>query len=217
MLRYKLQFGPYILLGIGVLLLAFGISALTGGTTDLSAKVGSANISQETVEADAEHPDETVPDCENYEVPASQPRRIIMPTINEQGCIQKVGINQEGAIAVPSNIHVAGWYTGLSTPGKDGLSLIDGHLRGLRQQGIFENLYKLKAGDIFRIEFGDRSIKKFQVVDSDSYKVDEVGARMFEHRSTISSQLNLITCFGTWQQDTNEFDRRLLVVSKLVE
>lgn len=218
MLRYKLQFGPYVLLGLGVLLFLLGVIALAGGgVTDIRAKELGAHISNETIQADVERPDETAPQCDSYEVPAHQPRRIIMPTINEQGCIQKVGINNEGAIAVPSNIHVAGWYTGLAKPGDNGLSLIDGHLRGMQQQGIFENLYKLKGGDRFRIEFGDRSIKTFEVVSNDSYSVDKVGAKMFEHYAGIASQLNLITCYGTWQQDTNEFDERLLVVSRLVE
>ncbi len=214
MLWYRLYILPYILLALGSFVAAFGLSAVV--QSNVVALGGDPVISEQAIVNEEGLPDENEPDCENYKVSNNQPRKIIMPTINTEGCLQKVSIDSKGAIGVPNNIHVGGWYIGLSMPGNKGLSLIDGHLRGLYNQGIFENLYKLKGGDKFEIEYGDGSSKKFEVVSVKQYTVRETSARMFYKHPDIDSQLNLITCFGEWQSDTRQFNQRILVVTKLV-
>lgn len=45
----------------------------------------------------------------NYE--PTQPKIISLPSINKEGYIQNVGVNSANSVGVPSNIHLAGWYT----------------------------------------------------------------------------------------------------------
>lgn len=177
----------------------------------------SPTINQQAITNSANDPDETKPDCDNYKVAPDKPRKIIMPNINIDGCIMQVGIDQHGAIAVPNNIHLAGWYTNSPLPGSRGVSIIDGHASGKYNPGIFKKLEELNKGDRFRIEFGDKTTKTFEIVDIQKLSVEETTKNMYQQISSVESQLNLITCGGNYDSKKNQFEKRILVVSKLVE
>lgn len=163
------------------------------------------------------NPDETPIDAESdYQVAPDQPRAIILPTIDSRGFIQKVGIDQNGAVAVPGNVHMAGWFVGEAKPGEPGLSIMDGHMQGRYQPGIFKNLHKLRPGDRFTVEFGDHSTKEFEVVSVNSYPTDEAAKHLFRRDESITSQLNLITCSGAYNRTDRQYDQRLIVVSKAI-
>lgn len=164
-----------------------------------------------------DNPDETPINTESdYQVAPDQPRAIILSTIDTRGFIQKVGIDQHGAIAVPSNVHMAGWFVGEAKPGEPGLSIIDGHVQGRYQPGIFKNLHKLRPGDRFTVEFDDHSTKEFEVVSVNSYPTDEAAKHLFHRDESITSQLNLITCSGAYNRADRQYDQRLIVVSKAI-
>jgi LPXTG-site transpeptidase (sortase) family protein len=170
----------------------------------------------QTVTHSTDRPDETPPDPDaDYSVPANQPRKISLPGIGAEGFIQKVGLDQNKAVAVPSNIHLAGWYSPGARPGDSGVALIAGHVQGVYAPGIFKNLSKLKAGDKYDIEFGDYTTRKFEVVSVTEYDVKDAAVHMLEKRSGIDKQLNLITCSGRYDAKANQYSKRVLVVSKL--
>lgn len=174
-------------------------------------------ISTHVLDSSTATPDETPPPCDNYSVSASQPRRIILPSINASGCIEKVGLDKNGAIGVPNNVYLAAWYTRTVLPGDLGLSLIDGHVQGHYAPGIFQHLANLKAGDTFQIEFGDHSTRLFAVVSIHAYSPTDVASKMLQPDPTIKQQLNLITCGGTFDTTSKEYTQRILVISKLVQ
>jgi sortase (surface protein transpeptidase) len=155
-----------LLIMIGVFVLIFyGVSILKKHTaTSGTAPLPSASI---TITASNSTPSERkIPtDTSAYVVPATQPRKILVPEIGVEGLIQKVGRTNKNAIAVPSSIYIAGWYVDSVLPGQKGLSIIDGHINGTYNPGIFYNLQNLTIGDKFMIEFGDYSKKTFEVVD----------------------------------------------------
>jgi LPXTG-site transpeptidase (sortase) family protein len=201
------------LIVIGVLLLVFGSWGLwqryhaTHSTQPLPSPHSVSHSSDTT--------DETpIATNSKYEVPATQPRSISLPTIGAEGFIQKVGIDKQNRVAVPGNINMAGWFTGSSKPGEAGVSLVDGHVQGKYAPGIFKNLGKLKKGDVFSVEFGDRSAKRFRVLSVTSYPVDQVQPQMLKQQDGITVQLNLITCDGPFDRASQEYSKRILVVSQ---
>lgn len=200
-----------------------GIGLLAYGGMGIWQKHKATNAPQaisdnKTITTSSDTPDETPVDTnERYEVPANQPRRIQLPTIEAEGFIQKVGIDKSGAIATPNNIHLAGWYANEAIPGKPGLGIIDGHVQGKYNPGIFKNLGQLKPGDTFSVQFGDMSDKQFEVVSVKTYSIDSVSKHLFYKNPTIHSQLNVITCGGKYNQTNKQYDQRVLVVSKLIE
>lgn len=174
-------------------------------------------INNEVLTHTTDKPDETKPLCNDYVTDANAPRFISMPSINTFGCIQKVGIDQHGAVTAPNNIFLAGWFVDSVAPGDEGVSLIDGHNGGRYADGIFKNLEKLNPGEKYSVEFGDKSTKNFEVVSVNSYNVDETAKHMLERSPSIKNQLNLVTCTGIFDDVNVQFDKRLVVVSKLIE
>lgn len=171
----------------------------------------------QTVIHSTSHPDETpISSGAAYVVPADQPRHITLPSIGASGFIQRVGLDQNNAVAVPSNVHLAGWYVAGAKPGEPGVSLIDGHLQGNYQFGIFKNLANLQAGDQFTIEFGDHSKRKFKVLTIKLYTPDDVATAMLARQAGVTSQLNLITCGGSFNPGLGGFDKRVLVTSERI-
>ena len=161
-------------------------------------------------------PNETRPDPGMlYEVPANQPRRIIIPSLGVDGFVQAVGLTDENAIDVPSNIHVAGWYNGSAEVGQDGLSIIDGHVSGYYSDGIFVRLAELKVGENFQIEMGDSSIIVFEVTDSRDVSAEEANNALFE--ATNDRQLNLITCSGEFDDNSESYANRHIVFASRVQ
>lgn len=176
-------------------------------------------IGLDTVVYSESTPDERRTDsaCGNYVVPDDQPRKIEIPSVGIDNCIQKVGVDQNGAIAVPSNVHLAGWFVDSAVPGAKGLSIIDGHVLGRYGDAIFVNLHKLVPGNRVNIQMGDLSYKSFEVVDSNNYSVEDAQPKIFEMLGDVDSQLTLITCFGTFDAQSQTYDQRLIVRAKLIE
>ena len=165
-----------------------------------------------------DQPDENKPDAGyTWQGSANDPKKIIMPSIDVDAYLQNVGIDQNKEIAVPNNIHMGGWFVDSVRPGEKGLSIIDGHLNGPSQDGIFINLEKVKSGDTYTIEFGDGSKKQFRIKDVKVVDLDEAASVLFSQDPAITNQLTLITCGGTYDQQARLYDKRVIVTSELMK
>jgi len=162
-------------------------------------------------------PDEVRPNPATYEWQGgpNDPKYIDFPTINSEGFMQNVGIDQTGAIAVPTNIHIAGWFIDSVLPGERGLSIIDGHVDGLTQDGIFQQLADLNNGDEYTVTMGDDTVKTFVVESVQTLPLDETADVLYSQVSGIERQLNLITCAGSFDRTIGQYDERVVVVSTL--
>lgn len=177
-------------------------------------------INTETVTVSTETPDETVPTqaCADYSVAALEPERLSIPSLGVEGCIQNVGIDQHGAVAVPTNIHIGGWFVDSARPGEPGLSIIDGHINGnFTNDGIFQHLDQLRKGEMFTVTRGDGTILQFETVSVKSIAVGEAADELFKHDTAIDSQLNLITCGGQWNEEMKQFDHRIIATAKRIQ
>lgn len=155
---------------------------------------------------------ETKPPCDDtYQAASGAPRQIEIPSQNIQGCIQRVGTDQNGAIAVPDNVHLAGWYVNSVLPGEPGVSLIDGHVLGRYGDAIFKNLGLVNIGDTIRVQMADLSWREFEVEEVLDLSVEETEKIMLEQKEGIAHQLTLITCTGTFDSDAETYNRRIVV------
>jgi len=207
---------PWVLIAAGglILLLAgFGLwqrqQAARQGTAlpDPSATITESPVKPAEVRASS---------AAKYTVPADQPRSISLPSIGAEGFVQRVSLGKDNAVVAPTNVNFAGWYVSEAKPGDEGVSLIDGHVQGIYQPGIFKHLDKLQPGDTFSVEFGDRARRQFRVVSSRNYPVEEAGAHMLKQDPAIKRQLNLITCSGAYDKTKRQYDDRLLVVAERI-
>ncbi|HJQ08213.1 MAG TPA: class F sortase [Candidatus Saccharimonadales bacterium] len=163
----------------------------------------------------ADRPSETKPDpaTQQWRGTATQPKYISLPSIQAEGFLQWVGVDQHKTIAVPSNIHMAGWYVDSRSPGERGLSIIDGHVDGRTEGGIFKDLAKLRPQDRFSITFGDDSEKTFVVRKVHRKPAAEAAVVLFSQDPAITAQLNLITCGGRFDRKTGVYEERIIVVA----
>lgn len=149
-----------------------------------------------------------------FSVAPDLPKVITIPAISVKGYIQSVGIDQDGLIAVPTNVHLAGWYINSVRPGEEGLSIMDGHKDGTTLGGIFKNVEKLKKGDNLSIEYGDATIKEFKVVDVKKVSIEDAFDLMYEKREAIERQLNLVSCGGRYNKEKRTYDDRIIVIAE---
>lgn len=171
----------------------------------------------ETVTYSTDTPSEQKPGPNyNWQGGPSDPKKISIPSVGIDGFIQKVGVDQNKQIAVPSNVHIAGWFIESVRPGEKGLSIIDAHLDGrINAEALFSNLPSVQKDAEVTIEFGDGSKKSFVVTEMHEASVDEANSILFSQTPTATNQLNLITCVGTYNKEARTYDKRFIVYTQL--
>ncbi len=175
------------------------------------------NASQ-VVNHDTDTPSEQKPDPNvTYKVAADKPRKISIPGVNVEGYIQLVGTTPEKRIAVPNNIHFAGWFVSSSPPGQKGNSIIDGHVSGRYADAIFKNLQKVQRGQTIDIQMGDEStIHIYSVVSVQQVPEAQSQAAIFDESADGGKALlTLITCGGSFDKKTEQFADRIIVKAAL--
>ncbi len=162
-------------------------------------------------------PEEKQPEEANYKWIGQEydPKRIVIPKINVNALIQNVGIDQNQQIAVPNNIHIAGWFADSVRPGSNGLSIIDGHVNGVSSdEGVFKRLKELSAGDTVQIIMGDNLVVDFKVYSNQELSTADSATVLYSQVPEIESQLNLITCTGNFDRTAHQYDKRQITVLK---
>lgn len=168
--------------------------------------------SKKIVKYSTKTPDETP--VSNYTVDDDMPLYIHIPRLERIGYIQQVGVDQNKQIAVPNNIYMGGWYINSVKPGKNGLSIIDGHRDGQVNKGLFFNLETLIKGDIVEIKYGNGDIYRFKVKKVIQVKEKEAKKYLFSKDPKIKKQLNLVSCVGNYLFEKETYDKRIIVVTE---
>ncbi len=170
----------------------------------------------EVITYSPDKPDETKPDKDTYKWFGNDddPKYITLPSIKAEGFLRKVGVDQNKQVATPDNINMAGWFVDTVRPGQKGNSIIDGHVSGWVNNGIFKDLIKMKAGDIYTVEFGNGDKKEFKVKEVKDVPVADAASVLFSQDPEITNQLSLITCGGKFNRSTNQYENRVIVISQ---
>lgn len=145
-----------------------------------------------------------------------EPEYLRLPTISTEGFIQKVGVDKHKEIDVPNNINLSGWFSQGSKPGQQGLSIIVGHVDGIEKVGIFHRLASLKKGDQFEVERANGIKLQFRIIALQEVEVASAATILFSQQPGIASQLNLVTCIGTFNSQSKRYDKRLIVSAELL-
>ena len=88
-----------------------------------------------------------------------------------------------------------------------------GNFDGRVNDGIFSKLKDLKVGDTYTVETGNGATKRFKVISLNTTSVKDAANYLFSQDPKVSSQLNLITCAGTFNANAGGYDQRLIVAS----
>lgn len=155
----------------------------------------------------------------NYTVAPDMPRYIDIAKLGVHSRVRETGVTADGSLGTPSNIFDAAWFNQSAKPGSaGGATLIDGHVSGPTQKGVFYGLEKLTAGDVVMIEKGNGDklyykVSKTEVVDTN--KVDM--AKLLLPTTPGKAGLNLISCTGKFNSQTQQFEQRALVYAEQIQ
>ncbi len=140
------------------------------------------------------------------------PIRLRIPKIKVNAIIEQAGLTPGWAVDVPKNPINAAWFNLGPRPGDKNSAVITGHY-GYWKKGmswVFNDLSKLKKGDLIYIEDESNRIITFVVREIRIYKQNQDVPEIFAMNDE-KSYLNLITCQWAWNVVKKSYPNRLVV------
>lgn len=216
----KAKLTNFALVGMAGLVFVLGLAAALHSfrvDRQITATV-SAQAGGDTVSSDVNESKPSPEDIRAYSVAPDMPKLISIPALNVLSRIQQVGIDGSGALQAPYNVHDAAWYSGSVKPGSPGgASIIDGHISGPTQKGVFYGLEQLQPGDAISVEKGDGKKIHYKVVKVEIHDVNKLDmARLLLPVTVGKHGVNLISCTGKFNAQTNNYEQRVLVFAEAV-
>jgi sortase (surface protein transpeptidase) len=138
------------------------------------------------------------------------PVSIDIPRLGTHAPIVPLGLEDDGAMAAPSDPDTVGWWQDGPGLGGIGNMLLDGHVDWGGQLRVFGLLKQLSQGDLITVTDGDGASRSYSVVwtrlvDADTAPLDEI------FPTTPDEQLTLITCGGAFDQSAHMYVSRWIV------
>jgi hypothetical protein len=132
------------------------------------------------------------------------PVRVRIPDLRVTSRLDELGRQADGAVAVPEDPAVAGWYSGGPRPGQAGPAVILGHVDSRSGPGVFAGLAGAAVGTLVHVDRADGSTVTFRIgrisrVPKDEFPTDLVYA------PTLEAALRLVTCGGGFDRSRGSY------------
>lgn len=161
-----------------------------------------------------------MPSPVNSEAPVAprftRPVRLSIPSIGVDTDVEEVGLDEEERMDVPGSYETVGWYKLGPYPGEAGNAVIAGHLDSPTAPAVFYNLTNLQEGDEFSVTDEEGRELTFTVIQKTLYQNEEFPLTEVFGPSD-RPRLNLITCDGTFDHNSQLYSHRLVIYSELKE
>lgn len=177
---------------------------------------GSIEATVQAYVAQSKMPSASQPLSSTAVAPRARPVRLVIPSLKVDAVIESVGRGSDGAMDIPSKVQDVAWYALGTAPGDIGNAVIAGHLDLANgSPAVFWEIGKLRIGDEVIVYDLDGVEYHFQVTGKQRYPDDQAPLeRIFGF--SLRSQLNLITCAGTWDRRSHNYSNRLVVYTELM-
>ncbi|MFI8090674.1 class F sortase [Streptomyces sp. NPDC086080] len=151
------------------------------------------------------------------EAPAAPPVRVEVPGIGLDARVEAVGVTRQGAMTVPDDPAVAGWYRYGPAPGSpQGSAVLVGHVDSdTGDLGEFAALYDVERGDTVEVRRAEAEAAVYRVVSRTTVPKDELPPSVF--RRTGDPVLTLITCAPPFEPERGGYLANLVVTAEPVE
>jgi sortase (surface protein transpeptidase) len=148
-------------------------------------------------------------------LPESDPAELAIPRLGVRSRLIDLGVDAKGAMDVPQQAALAGWYTLGPTPGALGPAVIAGHVDMNGEPAVFYRLGTMRVGDRVTVSRTDGRTAIFSVTSVAKYaKADFPTASVFG--SIDYAGLRLITCGGAFDQSIQHYTDNVVVFARLV-
>ncbi len=159
---------------------------------------------------------EPVAETRDTDEPPAKPARFQIDLIDVDAEVEHVEQDDQGRMDVPKEWENVAWYELGPRPGEQGNAVIAGHYDSFSGPAVFFELRELELGDLVRVITEDDEELEFEVVEIELVHIDDADSRKI-FGDTEEYNLNLVTCEGAWDLDTDMYDHRLIVYTTLVE
>ena len=138
-------------------------------------------------------------------------QRLVVPRIGINAPIVVLGILPDGTMASPKGPTEVAWYTFSSKPGEVGNVVMSGHLDYINYgAAVFYRLRDLRPGDELQVVLEDGTQVNYAVESVTAY--DEATAPIADIVGrTPNEAITLITCAGSFDRTSREYNKRLVV------
>lgn len=123
--------------------------------------------------------------------------------------ILPVGLDAIGRMHVKDNLEVVSWYKQSAIPGNQGNALLAGHRDWEGKLGPFQYLENIQKGEHILIQYENKAIRTFQVIEKHVYHAEEVPASVMNIQE--GPRITLITCTGTFIREKGGYQDRVVV------
>jgi hypothetical protein len=148
------------------------------------------------------------------QLPQSRPVRLTIPRLHVSTGLVRLGLDPNGAIQVPRDPAVPGWYVLGPTPGALGPAVIAGHVTWNGAPGVFFRLSTLRPGDLVSVRRIDGRTAVFTVREVARFaKTHFPTRRVFG--ATHRAALRLVTCGGTYDGRAHRYLDNVVVFAAL--
>src|SRR5664280_180927 len=145
---------------------------------------------------------------------ASPPDRLMIPRLGLSVTLGTLGLNADGTVQVPTTAEQAGWFRLGPTPGRIGSAVILGHVDSFRGPGVFFQVRSLEPGDQVDVLLANGVVAHFTVTALSTYPKQSFPAQEV-YGSHGASQLQLVTCGGTFDSGTGSYLSNVVAYSTL--
>jgi hypothetical protein len=147
-------------------------------------------------------------------LPESEPVAVSIPRIGVQSRLVELGLNADGAMEVPQDPAVAGWFSRGPAPGALGPAVIAGHVTWNGAHAVFHRLGTMRRGDEVTVTRKDGKTAVFTVT-----RVTQFSKSRFPTRAVYGqidyAGLRLITCGGTYDSAGHKYLDNVVVFARL--
>ncbi|MBG9613498.1 class F sortase [Bacillus cereus] len=128
--------------------------------------------------------------------------------------ILQVELDKDGRMFVQDGLEMASWYRQSAIPGNQGNSLIAGHRDWKGTLGPFQYLETIQKNERVLIQYENKEIHIFQVVEKNVYPMNEVPESVMNVQG--KSRVTLITCTGEFIREKGGYQSRVIVTLQLI-
>jgi hypothetical protein len=149
-------------------------------------------------------------------LPAAEPVRLAVPAVGiDAAGLVSLGLQPDGALEVPGDGDVAGWYRHGPTPGELGPAVLAGHVdSAVTGPAVFFRLAEVRPGDEIRLDRADGTVAVFRVDRVAQYPKDRFPTAEV-YGDTDHAALRLITCGGTFDASARSYRDNIVVFARL--
>lgn len=148
-------------------------------------------------------------------MPSARPVAIRIPALEVDAPVERLGVDANQELEVPSDPGAAGWYRESSAPGAAGASVIAGHVTWKQEPAVFFDLGALRPGQRVHLLRADGSLAIFAITQIEQYGKDQFPtARVY--RPVDRPVLRLITCGGEYDADADSYSANVVAYGTLV-